>query len=157
MSFNHGGHDIVGQVLAAREDRQRRLQGQTLTRLTGGLPFDLQEQIGDEVRQRRLQGQTLTRLTGELPFDLQEQIGDEVRVRRAGERIARFGQRQMRVPFVQGDDPDEQRVSLQTRLEEARQEGGFFVGASFPGSNPSFRGRARLIRPVGFDSKLLTP
>lgn len=90
MSFNHGGHDIVGQVLAAREDRQRRLQGQTLTRLTGGLPFDLQEQIGDEVR-----------------------------VRRAGERIARFGQRQMRVPFVQGDDPDEPPEALETRVREA--------------------------------------
>ena len=90
-SFNHGGHNVEGQVLAAREDRQRRLQGQTLTRLTGGLPFDLQEQIGDEVR-----------------------------VRRAGERIARFGQRQMRVPFVQAEG--EQPRPLEQRLGEAIDE-----------------------------------
>jgi len=70
-------------------------------------------------RQARLQGQTLTRMVGDLPFDLQDQIGDEVRRRRAGERIARFGQRQMRVPFVQSDDPDEPPEALQSRMRDA--------------------------------------
>jgi len=70
-------------------------------------------------RQSRLQGQTLTRMVGDLPFDLQDQIGDEVRRRRAGEKIARFAQRQMRVPFVQGDDPEEPPEALETRVREA--------------------------------------
>ena len=72
-----------------------------------------------EDRVRRLQGQTLTRLTGNLPFDLQEQIGEDVLRRRVGERIARFGQRQMRVPFVQSEDPDEPPEALESRMRDA--------------------------------------
>lgn len=68
------------------------------------------------------QTRTLVEQTRELPFDLQDVIGDEVLRRRAGERIGRFLSRQMRVPFIQeeGEIP----VPLQTRLQEARREGG---------------------------------
>jgi hypothetical protein len=94
---------------------------------------------------------TLTRLTGNLPFDLQEQIGVDVARRRAGERIARFAQRQMKVPFIKAQDEIPQ--TLQDRMREARQEGGFFVGASFPGSNPNFSvRRRRLINPDGSET-----
>jgi hypothetical protein len=69
---------------------------------------------------------TLTRLTGDLPFDLQEQIGEDVLRRRAGEKIARFGQRQMRVPFVQSEDPDEPPEALESRMRDAiRHNYGF--------------------------------
>ena len=81
--------------------------------------FVEQAQAARVERQARLQGQTLTRLTGDLPFDLQEQIGDEVAKRRAGEKIARFAQRQMRVPFVQSDDPEEPPEALQSRMRDA--------------------------------------